>query len=272
MSNHVAAKFMGIAYAELSSKEFQSKIDSLIDTLRQHFPTHTVFTQNQILIQFGAAQSNTPPETGPNFELHMVDANGLYGVKISKGSISLSTSEYVSYEDMCEMMHVVSEKVRTVLELSHVKNLSLKNINLFKHSPTAEQDAFEDIKEGKYWGRQNFPTLDHDFDCSGASTRHEYVSKDRSTLITIVSGIVMGDQSQSYIPPNEWDIWTLRKSIPVKPGMHLLIDISAMGNSTPNEPINKNSLAPYKGWETLQSNYDRLRGMVNNVYSNIAKD
>jgi hypothetical protein len=158
-----------------------------------------------------------------------------------------------------------------VLKVSHFSRLSLRNINLFRESE-GQVDEFEDIRDESYWGKQAFNTLNDAFFCSGAATRHEYLSSDYQQHININSGVVLPLHNQSYIPQEEWGMWKLRGVIPTLDKVHLLIDIAATSFVSPvNKPELQNNVIEFD-WTIVHTKMNKLHNLIANVYSDITKD
>ncbi len=268
MSNHIAAKFLGFIYSPIPKQKFAELVSQLEDSLRVKLPRYETPAVNNIVVNVTdnnvATQQNTAGK-----ELHMVDANGMFGVKIGDAGVAISAAEYVSYDDLVAFAKWIIENVVTILNVTHFSRLSLRNINLFKEVE-GSPNTFRDIRNGTYWGRQEFPTLDDDFSCTGAATRHEYFSNDYLTHLQLLSGVVMNNQS--YIPQEEWNIWRLRGEIPSAGKVQLLVDISGTSFQAPmNEPEKQNNVTEYN-WDLVENELNSLHAIVNKVYFDITKE
>lgn len=269
MSNHIAAKFLGFIYAQIPPEKFVEQTPKLADALRVYLPRYDVKSVNDIKLNISESSIATHQET-VGAELHMVDATGLWGLKIGNSGLSLSTSKYVSYEELVAYLHKVIDIVVDILKITHFSRMILRNINLFDEIKD-QPNHFQDIKNNNYWGRQEFTTLEQGFLCNGAATRHEYFSHAYTEHIQLLSGIVMGDH-QSYIPQDEWDIWRLRGNIPTTGKVQLLIDIGGTSfQGAINSPETQNNVAPYE-WAKVEEDFNKLHSLVNRVYLDIAKD
>ena len=270
MSNHIAAKFFGLMYAPVAKERFIELIPSLIEELRGTFPRFEEEPVNELRIDFGGDAIKHRQELAGK-ELNMVDAEGLWAVKIGNNGINFSTSSYVTYEDSIAFIENVLSKLDNVIGITHFSKVHLRNINLFDEVD-GEPNHFQDIKDKEYWGRQDFNTFATGFVCNGASTRHEYYSGDYLKLIQLSSGIVLN--GQSYIPQNEWRLWKLRGGIPVRKqnGASLLIDITGHSFEAPvNVPEKQNNVSPFE-LERINASFDALHDLVNSVYSDIIKE
>lgn len=270
MSNHIAAKFVGIVYSQLPKELFKENLPRLIESLRTRLPRFDTPDVNDITVNVNgdsvAAQKNAQGK-----ELHLVDAVGSFGVKIGNQGLSISCDKYVDYEELLSFFTWVIGEVSNILNISHFSRLSLRNINLF--TEIVEQvNKFEDIRDPSYWGRQEFATLNGTFSCSGAATRHEYLSTDYLKHININSGVVLPIHNQSYIPQDEWNIWKLRGAIPTLEKVSLLIDISATSFVSPvNQPELQNNVVEFN-IEVVKEKLNELHKLVNSVYFDITKD
>ncbi|MEP4149460.1 MAG: TIGR04255 family protein [Halioglobus sp.] len=267
MRNHIATKFFGLVYAQIPSNVFQEKITALTEELRPILPRYDSPSVTGIRVNVNDGAIATQQEH-QGLELHMVDAKGLWGVKIGNVGIGFSTASYVDYDECVDFIAPVMEKVSASLSISHFSQVSLRNINLFDHKPD-DDNQFIDIKDNTYWGRQSFQTLTGDFSCSGASTRHEYLSTDCYSAINVASSVVL--KNRTHIPQDEWDIWKLRGGVPVqdKKNAQLMIDISGIEFQAPrNRPDLQNNVTEYS-WNAVEGAFSKLRGFVNSVYSDI---
>lgn len=268
-TNHIAAKFASLEIAPLPVDEFKQAMSGLTAKLREHYPRYEERTISGF--QFSLSdQSFTNRQPLEDKELHMVDAEGNWGVKIGNRGISLSTAKYEPYEEVLTRFQELLNTCVACLKISFFSKTSLRNINLF-NEVADKHNHFEDIKHAAYWGRQDFDTLGEGFLCSGASTRHEYISPDFHSRIQLVSGIVIGGQRQSYIPQDQWDIWQLRGGIPVSSadGAQLLIDIAATkSEASLQQP---GTVSPYS-WKKVKESLDGLHKIINNVYADIIQE
>lgn len=269
MSNHISIKLLGFIYAPIPKEIFNEKLSLLTDSLRRFLPRNESPSVSGVSVNIDGGSIATQRQFQGQV-LHMVDAEGLWGVKIGDTGISFSTSQYVSYNDVIVYIESILGIVVDVLNITHFSRVTLRNINLFNEIKN-EPNRFEDIKDEAYWGRQNFDTLQNKYLCNGASTRHEYFSSDFLTQIQLASGVVM--EGQSHIPQEEWDIWRLRGSVPVqKEVAKLVVDISGTRFQAPiNIPEKQNNVAEYT-WEKIRESFDHLHEVVNNVYSDIIKE
>jgi uncharacterized protein (TIGR04255 family) len=268
MSNHNAAKFLGFVYAPIPKEKFKELVSQLADSLREKLPRYNTPAVNAITVNVTDRNIATQRETS-GIELHMVDANGVMGVKIGDDGLIVSAAEYISYEELLSFSKWIIEKVVGILNVTHFSRLSLRNINLFEETE-GSPNIFKDIKNPSYWGRQEFPTLDKEFVCNGAATRHEYFSNDYFKHLQLLSGVVMNNQS--YIPQDEWNIWKLRGEIPTIDRVCLLIDISGTSFQAPmNVPEKQHNVTEYK-WELVEKELNSLHDFVNQVYFDIAKE
>ena len=271
MSNHISVKFFGFIYSPVTDEKFAKSLPQLIEELRRYFPRHEIPSIQGFHVQFGEdGIASKKVEEAPR-ELHMVDAEGLWGVKIGNSGVSFSIAQYLAYEEAIEFIEGIVSVISEVLGIYHFSRVFLRNINLFGLLPD-EKDRFEDIKNGDYWGRQEFETLQDDYSCNGASTRHEYTSIDSQTKIQLASAVVM--QGQSYIPQDEWEIWKLRGGVPVQNEADavLLVDINGTKHEAPiNDPEQQNNVSEYS-WVAVKKSFDELHGVVNSVYVDITKE
>lgn len=268
MSNHIAAKFLGFVYSPIPKQKFADLVPQLEDSLRVKLPRYDTPAVNDIVVNVTdnnvATQQNAAGK-----ELHMVDASGMFGVKIGDAGIAISAAEYVSYEELVTFARWVIEEVVSILNVTHFSRLSLRNINLFEEVE-GSPNTFKDIRNGTYWGRQEFPTLNDGFKCNGAATRHEYFSDDYLTHLQLLSAVVMNNQS--YIPQEEWNIWRLRGEIPSAGKVQLLVDISGTGFQAPiNNPEKQRNVTEYS-WELVEKELKSLHEIVNKVYFDITKE
>lgn len=270
MSNHIAAKFISISYSQVPKESFKECLPSLINKLRTKLPRFDTPDVNDIFVNFNDGEVATQKaEHGK--ELHLVDAKGNYGVKIGNQGLSVSCAQYVPYDELLSFFIPVIETVSDLLNIHFFARLSLRNINLFKEDQHI-RDQFEDIRDANYWGRQELQTLNANFSCSGAATRHEYLSNDYLKHITINSGVVLPAHNQSYIPQDEWNIWRLRGAIPTLQEITLLIDINASSFVSPiNKPEQQNNLEEFD-IVVVKDKLNELHELVNSVYSDITKD
>lgn len=269
MSNHIAAKFLGFIYAPIPQEMFSKQIPELADALRGKLPRYEIKSINDISVNISDNNVATQQATVAS-ELHMVDATGLWGLKIGNNGLSLSTSEYVDYDAAVSFLEGIIGIIVDILGVTHFSRTTLRNINLFDEKPN-DPNMFNDIKNNDYWGRQEFPTLKSGYICNGAATRHEYFSHTYTEHIQILSGIVIGTH-QSFIPHDEWDIWRLRGEIPRAGKTQLLIDIAVTSfQGQMNKPEKQNNVTPYN-WEAVLRDFDKLHLIVNKVYSDITTD
>lgn len=268
MSNHIAAKFLSFIYSPIPKTKFSDSVPQLEDSLRAELPRYSTTAVNDIVVNV----TDTNVATQQNIvskELHLVDPDGCYGVKIGDTGIVISTAEYVPYQDLVSFAKELIEKVVSILNITHYSSLSIRNINLFEEN-VGSTNTFEDIQDATYWGKQEFPTLNSGFVCNGAATRHEYFSEDYLTHLKILSAVVMSNQS--YIPQDEWDIWRLRGEIPLADTVLLLVDISGTKLQAPaNSPEKQKNVTKYK-WERVEKELNSLHENVNKVYFDITKD
>lgn len=269
MSNHISAKFFGFVYAQLSDEEFLSVIPGLKKNLRRYFPRNDVPTINGVQVRVSDSGVATLPAKEVQRELHMVDANGMWGMKIGNTGVSFSTANYISYEEAIEYIQEILTVIVETVGIYHFSRASLRNINIFNPSPS-DGNVFEDIEHGDYWGTQDFvSTLSGGFLCKGASTRHNYFSSNYRTQVQIASGVVF--KGQSHIPQEEWDIWRMRGGVPVQTDVDtkLLVDISGTRFEAPiDDPEQQHNLSDYS-WEAVKQSFDELHSVVNSVYSDI---
>ena len=259
---------MAFNYGDIPKEAFDKMRPELIEALRDKLPRH-----EEPAVQ--AFKVNVSPENVDaqqehlGKELHMVDADGLWGIKIGNQGLSLSTKEYVSFDDMMSYLESFLSTVQPILKISHFSQVSLRNINLFKEIE-GEPNKFEDIEERKYWGRHSIDSLSEDFNCAGAATRHVYYSRDFLSQIQLASGVVL--PQQSYIPQEEWNIWKLRGAVPALSSVQLMIDISGIAYQAPiNQPDKQKNLTQYS-WEVVSQEFHDLHDLVNRVYTDLTKD
>jgi len=268
MSNHIKVKFFSFAYSPVPSEKFSERLSELADQLRRYFPRNEAPSMKGFQIQINDGGVATQQVEEVQRELHMVDAQGLWAVKIGNSGVSFSTAKYVSYDDSITYIETIVGVITDVLGVYHFSHVSLRNINLFDHR-AGNDNQFEDIKNGEYWGRQEFETLQTGFICNGASTRHVYFSHDYKTQMQLSSGIVL--KGQSPIPQEEWPIWKLRGSVPVQNESvaMLLVDINGSRHEAPfNNPEQQNNVSEYT-WEAVKQSFDELHEVVNSVYFDI---
>jgi len=268
MSNHIKAKFLGFTYAPVPKEKFTSLLSQLEDSLRVKLPRYNATDVNDITVNI--IDNNVDAQQRSNGkELHMVDADGKYGVKVGNNGIAISVSGYVSYPELIAFSKWVIETVVKTINITHFSRLSLRNINLFQEQ-AEKSNVFSDIRNAKDWGRQELPTLNDGFACSGAATRHEYFSTDYCKHLQLISAVVMG--KQSYIPQDEWSIWQLRGGIPTVENVELLVDIASTSFRAPmNIPEKQHNVTEYS-WDSVESELNSLHDIVNQVYSDITKD
>lgn len=265
MSNHIAAKFFNLSYSRIPSKKFIESLDILIERFRRDYPTQDTKDLNNIKIDFGPGETPKKEHTIDK-ELLLIDADGKYGLKIGNESLSLSVNGYVEYEEMIKRFEQACDNVKEVLDISHFSQVSLRNINTFDGEGN---NNFKDIKDSNIWGRQDFSSLSSSFNCSGAATRHEYISNDNFKTLHIASSVVM--HGRSYIPQNEWDIWNLRGNIPIinNEKIILLIDLIGTHYQYPlHEPEKKNTVNIFD-WDQIKEQLAENHKLVNSVYSDI---
>lgn len=264
LPNHIDAKFMGLVYGKVPQESFNKNIDGLADTLRREFPVYKSTDVNELMINV-ADNSVTTNQAVVGKELHMTDADGIWGIKIGNIGVSLSLPAYHPYQEMLSRFSTIMNLLSEVLGISHFSRVSLRNINLFAELPSG---GFQEIKDDSIWGRQNFDTLDFGYSCSGAASRHEYLSDDYKTQLQILSSVVM--PQRSHIPQEEWDMWKLRGlPIPTSDEVKLLIDISGTRNCYPvTEPNYQEKLKEYR-WDEVANSFEELHDLVYNVYKDI---
>jgi uncharacterized protein (TIGR04255 family) len=270
MSNHIAAKFIGLVYAPTPKESFLTNIPKLIEALRNRLPRYETPEVNDITINLDggnfAAQKNTNGK-----ELHMVDAEGLYGVRIGNNGLIVSYDTYVENEKLMAFFDWVTKKVTSVLNISHFAHLFLRNINIFQEA-TETSNKFANIRDHKFWGRQELPSLEEGYVCSGAATRHEYLSSDYLNHIQLSSGIVLPSQNQSYIPQDEWAMWKLRGNIPTLKNVHLLIDIAVTGYVSPiNVPSKQHNVIEFDS-DIVSERLNALHTQLNKIYFDIVEE
>ncbi len=271
MSNHISVKFFGFIYSPVADAKFSESLPELIEELRRYFPRHEIPSIRGFQVQFSDDGIATKNVEEVQRELHMVDAEGLWGVKIGNSGVSFSIAKYRSYEEAIEFIEKIVNVVSEVLGIYHFSSVSLRNINLFDLMP-GQENQFEDIQNGDYWGRQELKTLQNNYLCNGASTRHEYISFDWQTKIQLASGVVI--RGQSDIPNDEWDIWKLRGAVPVQNEAEavLLVDINGTKHEAPiNDPGRQNNVSEYT-WAAVKKSFDELHDVVNSVYIDITKE
>jgi uncharacterized protein (TIGR04255 family) len=264
LTNHIDAKFMGLVYAKVPPESFNSQIDNLAESLRRKFPVHKTSDVNEFLLNL-ADNSITTKHSVVGRELHMADADGVWGLKVGNLGVSLSLPSYSPYQVMVDRFESIMGSISDVLDISHFSRVVLRNINLFSET---QDGGFHDIKNDSIWGTQNFDTLDIGYSCSGAATRHEYLSDNHKIQLQILSSVVM--PGRSHIPQEEWDMWKLRGiPIPTSDEVKLLVDISGTGNTHPvSEPNYQEKIKEYR-WETVASSFDELHELIFNVYKDI---
>ncbi|MDO6747833.1 TIGR04255 family protein [Gilvimarinus sp. 1_MG-2023] len=268
MSNHISVKFFGLMYSAVPDETFAAKLSDLQERLRRYFPRKEVPVIQGFKFHVNERGIPTQQVEETHRELHMVDAHGLWGVKIGNSGVAFSTARYVSYDESVAFIEKIVDVITEVLGVYHFSRVFLRNINLF-NLVEGEQNRFVDIKKESYWGRQEFDTLKDNFMCNGASTRHEYYSQDYKTQIQLASGVVLRNQSE--IPQDEWDIWKLRGAVPVQNESEakLLVDINAARHEAPvNDPRQQNNVSEYS-WDAVKRSLDELHNIVNNVYFDI---
>lgn len=270
MSNHIAAKFVCITYSQLPKESFKENLPQLIECLRKKLPRFDTPDVNDIMVNVNSGNVATQT-TEHGKELHMVDANGNLGVKVGNQGLSVSCAKYVEYDELLKFFSWIINEVSTTLNISHFSHLTLRNVNLFIEVQ-GNPNNFQDIRNASYWGRQEFPTIEKAFTCSGAATRHEYLSSDYLKHINISSGVVLPTRNQSYIPQEEWNIWQLRGAVPTVTDVNLLIDISATSFVAPvNQPELQNNVVEFD-LDIINSKLNELHALVNSVYFDITKD
>lgn len=260
MSNHIAAKFFDVSYSSIP--KFSDFLDNLIASLRKEYPTQTIKDLHTIKIPLNDGIPSGGQQVSGK-ELLLIDAEGKYGLKIGNAGLSMSVDGYTEYNEMISRFEVICNSVKEVLDISHFSQVTIRNINLFK----AKGSGFEDIKERDIWGKQDFESLKElQFSCSGAATRHEYFSENKT--LHVVSSIVL--EGRSYIPQEEWDIWDFRGQIPaVDSEAKLLIElVGAHHQYSLNEPHKKNKLSPFD-WEIIKEQLKESHHLVNKIYNDI---
>ena len=268
MSNHIAVKFFGFVYAHIPSEVFAERLPELTNKLRRYLPRNESPAINGFRVCINEEGIATQQVEEVHRELHMVDAQGLWGVKIGNTGVFFSASKYVSYEESIAYIEGIARDIADVLEIYHFSRVSLRNVNLFGLIP-GETNRFEDIKNENYWGPQEFETLQAGYVCNGASTRHEYFSHDYKTQIQLASGIVL--KGQSHIPQDEWGMWKLRGGVPVQneADAMLLVDINSTRFEAPvNIPEQQHNVSEYS-WDAIKQSFDDLHKVVNSVYLDI---
>jgi uncharacterized protein (TIGR04255 family) len=270
MSNHIAVKFVGIVYSSIPKQSFAENLPKLIEVLRTRFPRYETPDVNSFTFNIGSGDIAAQQSDGGK-ELHMVDAKGILGVKLSNTELVISCSEYVEYDMLIECFSWVTSRIKEILKLTHFARVSLRNINLFE-KVEGQKNAFQDIRDTKFWGRQELPTLETDFACSGAATRHDYFSSDYLSYIQLSSGVVLPAHNQSYIPQNEWGMWKLRGDIPTLETTHLLIDINATEFVAPvNKPSKQHNVEDFEE-SIIKIKLNKLHELVNSIYYDITKE
>lgn len=266
MSNHIKAKFFSLSYPKISNKEFVGSIEVLIKKLRRNYPTYAVKEISTIKIDL-TDKENPSNKKSIEKELMLVDANGDYGLKINRESVSLSINGYVEYLTMVDHFEEVCNEIKGTLGIFHFSQVGIRNINVFSE----DKDGYKDIKDRDIWGRQDFDSLNSNFRCSGAATRHEYISTDELKSLHIASSVVM--EGRSYIPQDEWDIWNLRGEIPaIGEEAKLLIDlIGTHFQHSIREPEKKNKVSQFD-WSEIKEQLKRNHDFVNSVYEDLTKD
>ncbi|RLA02443.1 MAG: hypothetical protein DRQ47_06785 [Gammaproteobacteria bacterium] len=265
MSNHIKAKFLGFGYGVISQEKFSQMIPDLSESLRNRLPVHTRQPVQAVKVSLANENLNAHPETLGE-ELYMVDAKGLWGVRIGNRGIAITVAKYLEFE---AVMHYLEDILRTLadeLRISHFSQVSLRNINLFKEVP-GHPNKFADINEGVHWGRQEIAALSSGFPCTGAATKHVYQSANELIQLQLSSAVVM--PSQSYIPQDEWGIWKLHGKIPALEETQLMIDISSVAFQSATDKLN--GLSEYS-WEMVSKEFNKLHDLVHKVYADITKD
>jgi|GEM_PF-5254980 len=271
MSNHISVKFFGFIYSPVTDEKFAKSLPQLIEGLRRYFPRHEIPSIQGFHVQFSEDGIASKKTEEVQRELHMVDAEGLWGVKVGNSGVSFSIAKYLAYEEAIGFIEKIVSVISEVLGIYHFSCVSLRNINLFSLLP-GEKNRFEDIKNEDYWGRQQLETLQDKYSCNGASTRHEYTSSDGQTKIQLASGVVI--RGRSHIPNDEWEIWKLRGGVPVQNEADavLLVDINGTKHEAPiNDPEQQNNVSEYT-WAAVKKSFDELHEVVNSVYVDITKE
>lgn len=261
MKNNIVAKFMKIEFPEIQSSALKERLEGsegLVELLRaDNYPFNDFLEPDGFSFEISGNEQSFRRER-EFLGAILVDSERKYGLKIHKNAISLSCFGYEAFEFMLDTFFQVIIKCFDSLKIKHFQRLSLRNINLFKHS----ENGFLDISDSKVWGSQNFDSLSkEDVRCSGAATRHEYMLIEKLQHIQIASSVVF--KGHSYIPHNEWDLWNLKGNIPTieEDEPQLLIDIGSSQLVT-------SELSEFN-IEDVKKQMNELRFMVNNVYNDI---
>lgn len=263
MINHIAAKFVGLSYSAIPAEVFENNHQRLIEELRPNFPRYDVPKVNNIQFNLSGEQLNT--EQISNIEVHMVSADGKYGIKIGNQGVFFSVAGYTPFKELISEFRLVVKSIHSILAITHFSQVRLRNINLF---PEIKPNKFKDIRNEHYWGKQSLSTLTDGFSCNGAATRHEYFSSDFMRSLHISSAVIIGAK-HSYIPQDEWDIWRLRGSVPVVQDVELQIDILGIMQQAPaNEPERQHEVREYN-WDEISTQLQLLHDDINGVYSDI---
>lgn len=270
MSNHVAVKFLSFNFSEITPDSFSKNIQSVIESLRKSFPRFRIQRLNEIEINFGQENLNANNNSRDGM-LQMLDAEGLFGIKVDYKSINVSVAKYVQFSELLQKFEKIMDVITTKLEISHYSSISLRNINLFDQLENT--DCFEDIQNSSIWGTHDFNTLfSNNFTCQGAATRHEYIKEDGMTALQISSAILF--KKHSYIPGNEWDIWKFRGEIPTAnpaKDVQLLIDIMCSKYTAALNSPEKNNVGEYE-WRRVKEDIEQMHNLINGAYQDIVKE
>lgn len=263
MPNQIEAKFFQLFFSPLPKKKFNENIESLQECLRDMFPTFDAPVVKDFKID---VDQKSIDDSDSGHVLHMIDAEGKYGIKVNNTSLNLSVSGYDEYCEMLKIFEEVCNRIKPVLNITHFSRVIVRNINVFDQS-TEQVDTFINIKNRDIWGRQDFESIKSKFVCTGAATRHEYLSDDKRGTLHIASSVVMS--GRSYIPQDEWNIWQLRGNIPSVDKVKLLIDLaSTYYQHTLDDPSKRNNVSAFE-WDLVKESLDKNHEILNSVYDDI---
>lgn len=268
MSNHIKTKYLGLTYAPINVASFATKTPELMEALRGDYPSQKINQIQDINIDIDAdgVATRLAPQ---GEEVLMVDADGKWGVTIGNLGVRLTVDEYVAYDSCVSKFKALMDVVAPILKIDYFTVITLRNINLFEEI-TNSPNRFTHINEDRYWGRQELRSLEKDYSCGGAATKHIYHTHDFKMRVQLTSSVVI--QGQTFVPRPEWPLWEIRGEVPAAKKTHLMIDIAAESFQYPlDEPSQKNKMTRYE-WSVVENELNKLHDNINQIYGNIVKE
>lgn len=275
MTNKIEARFFTLNFSAIPDEIFESKCGELIESLRSLFPIYNRQQLNRIEFKFDDLEAHAPIKHSAS-QLCMLDANLIFGIKLSANELCLTVDKYQGFTEALGLFSTTLGKINEILKISHFQSVSMRNINVFDLKTevvdSVRIESFDGIRNQKIWGSQPLDVLDDNFLCSGSTTRHEYINLQSGLKINISSGV--GQPNQSYIPQADFDIWQMRGNIPIKDAHFLVVDINGIYNQIKpgSSGTNENRPTPLAVFslEVIQSQFSACHELINQIYDEIS--